>query len=95
MSVDAHPPAASGGGGGKNKGTMVAGTVIGVLLAIGIGLFVVGPGLSAFGDGIRSFMVSVGIGIAANPTLAIIIFLIPVGLVMGLTFMAVKGVLSS
>jgi hypothetical protein len=86
MATEAHPPAG-------NKMVAIATGIFTILLAVGIGLFIVGPGLGAFGDGIKGFMIGVGIGIAANPTLAIIIFLIPIALVLGPIFMGIRALL--
>jgi hypothetical protein len=69
------------------------------ILVIGLASAVVyiaqGAGLTGLGQGIRSFMLDVRVGIAANPTLAIIILAVAVMATLGILFMGIRALLKS
>ena len=88
MSADAHPPAG-------NKMVEIGKGIIAILTALGVGLFIAAGGFGAVGTGIKNFMIDVGIGIAANPTLAIIIFLVPVVLIFVPIIMGIRALLAN
>ncbi len=89
MSDAAQAPA----GGGGNKMYMLAGGILAVGIAAGVAWIMSGIGLTGFGQGIKSFMIDSRVGIAANPTLAIIIFVVAIGLGAGLIFMGAMKLL--
>lgn len=80
-------------GGGGNKMVAIAAGIFAVGIASGVVYIVQGIGLTGLGQGIRSFMVDVRVGIAANPTLAIIILAIPVLATIGLIFMGIRAMM--
>lgn len=81
----------AGNHGGGNKMVQVGVGAFVILLALGIGFSMLGPGIAALGEGMKAFMMAITVAMASNVPLALILILIPLAAVLGLLFMAAKA----